>query len=102
MTLAAVRACRRNTMVCEPLNAKKMTIVSPVFPGAPHVTRFFCPLLSYYLFLSSFLFHVLMDQSDYSAHENYGATMELPARATDDEASVGGWHGEEGMEAMDW
>jgi hypothetical protein len=41
-----------------------------------------------------------MDQSDHSAHGNDGATMELSARAADDEASVRRWHGgEEGMEA---
>ena len=50
--------------------------------------------------ISSFLFLVLMDQSDHSAHGNDGATMELPSRAADDEASVRRWHGrEEGMEA---
>jgi hypothetical protein len=48
----------------------------------------------------SFLFLVLTDQSDYSAYGDDGTTMELSARAADDEASVRRWHvGEEGMEA---
>ena len=52
------------------------------------------PLFMCYFFL------VLTDQSDYSAHGNDGATVELSAWAADDEAFVGRWHcGEEGMGA---
>ena len=40
----AMRACRKSTMVGEPLNAKQMTTVSPSSPDpAPHVTGGCCP-----------------------------------------------------------
>lgn len=52
-----------------------------------------------YFLLSSLLFHVLTDRSDYSAHGNDGATVELSSWAADNEASIRRGHGgEEGVE----
>ena len=81
----AMRACRKSTMVGEPLNAKQMTTVSPV--SSPRHGSF------------RNVVHVLTDQLDYSTHGNDGTTMELSAWPADDEAFVRCGHaGEEGME----
>jgi hypothetical protein len=67
----AMRACRKSTMVGEPLNAKQMTTVSPI-PSPRHGCRPrpFIPFRNV---------HVLTDQLDFSTHGNDGTTVDLPA-----------------------
>ena len=91
-------AYRKSTMADEPLNAKQTTTESLASQGACYMPpRVFVRLFPSICSFRPFLFLALTDQSDYSAHgndgatriskkkKNDGATMELPARAADDE-----------------
>jgi len=59
--MVAMRACRKSTMVGEPLNAKQMTTVSPI-PSPRHMSR--GAIVPF--FLCFYVFPVLTHQLDYS------------------------------------